>query len=167
VARLLLGRDDVDPNVGDECNITPITRAAQSGHIAIVILLLAHGADSDPKGAYGETPLAGAAQNGHVAVVKLLLDLHADQEFKDAYGKTALDHAVANGHEALIKLLGGCASPQTESMIEPSEDPPPYTKDDEVHYPLENDIGKGEKTHDEQPSVTGLALGQNLQVRPY
>ncbi len=56
---------------------TPLSRAAESGHEAVVKLLLeTKEVDVDAKDGYGRTPLSWAAGNGHEAVVKLLRRYH-------------------------------------------------------------------------------------------
>ena len=86
---------------------TPLSWAAESGHEAIVKLLLAReGVDADSKDRYSRTPLSCAARNGHEGIVKLLLAREGvDADLKDRYGRTPLSWAAESGHEALVKLL--------------------------------------------------------------
>ena len=63
---------------------TPLSRAAENGHEAVVKLLLEKGAELESKDNNGgRTPLSRAAGNGHEAVVKLLLEKGAELESKD------------------------------------------------------------------------------------
>ena len=101
---------DVDSNWKDNHGRTPLQYAIQSGHEAVVKLLLNTGkfnTSIDSKDDYNRTPLSWAAQNGHEAVVKLLLDTSkVDIDSKDKYyGWTPLSWAAQNGHEAVVKLL--------------------------------------------------------------
>jgi ankyrin repeat protein len=57
---------------------TPLCRAAQKGHEAVVKLLLEKGADVESKNGVSQTPLILAALYGREAVVKLLLKKGAD-----------------------------------------------------------------------------------------
>ncbi|KAF8456825.1 ankyrin repeat-containing domain protein, partial [Kalaharituber pfeilii] len=52
--------------------------ASSNGHIEIVNLLLAAGADVNVQGRYSDTALQGASSNGHIEIVKLLLAAGAD-----------------------------------------------------------------------------------------
>jgi hypothetical protein len=85
-------------------NQSPLLRAAEIGHKAVVKLLLENGAQLESKGGYySQMPLSWAAENGHEAVVKLLLEKGAQLESKSDYGQTPLSYAAANGHEAVVQ----------------------------------------------------------------
>jgi hypothetical protein len=79
--------------------------AANTGHEAVIKLLLEAKADIESKDLSGQTSLSRAAENGHEAVVKLLLEAKADIKSKDSRGRTPLSLAAENGHEAVVKLL--------------------------------------------------------------
>jgi ankyrin repeat protein len=88
---------------------TPLSWAAESGHEAIMKLLLATGTvDPDSKETTsGRTPLSWATGRGHEAAVKLLLDTgKVDADSKDTIsGRTPLSWAARGGHNAAVKLL--------------------------------------------------------------
>ena len=107
VVRLLLMKNEVDPDSQDEDGRTPLLWAAENGREAVVKLLLETGrVDVDSKSKSGWTPLLWAARNGHEAVVKLLLETDSvDVDSKSEYGQTPLSWAAGNGHEAVVKLL--------------------------------------------------------------
>src|SRR5947209_16654833 len=83
---------------------TPLYRAAYSGHLEIVKLLVVEfKADVNDRDDYGMTPLHLAASNGHLEVVKLLVvEFKADVHAKDRCKKTPLHKAVTSGE------LGSC-----------------------------------------------------------
>jgi ankyrin repeat protein len=90
----------------DSYSRTPLSWAAESGHEAVVKLLLDNGAELETKDSlYGQTPLSWAAESGHEAVVTLLLDKGAELETKGDYGWTPLSWAAGSGHVAVVKLL--------------------------------------------------------------
>jgi ankyrin repeat protein len=97
---------------------TPFLRAAQSGDVVLMKLLLTHGADPKINTAHGVTPLAVAAGNGWVEgvtfdwsqeeteeAVKLCLDLGIDPNLPDDEGRAALHGAAHKGRVNVIQLL--------------------------------------------------------------
>jgi ankyrin repeat protein len=82
-----------------------LLHAANTGHEAIVKLLLKTKADIELKDSTNRTLLSQAAENGHEAVVKLLLNAKANIESKDRSNWTPLSRAAKNGQEAIVKLL--------------------------------------------------------------
>ena len=107
----LLTPQQVDRNIGadlkDGYGRTPLSRAAEGGHEAVVQLLVERDdVEADSKDNYDQTPLWWAACNGHEAVVRLLVerdDVEADS--KDDDGQTPLSRAAVGGHEAVVRLL--------------------------------------------------------------
>ncbi len=83
---------------------TPLLVAVGVGHLAVVKLLLAMGAQIEATMQDG-TPLYIAAHVGHLAVVKLLLEEGAEIEATAHDGSTPLLVASQNGHTAVVKLL--------------------------------------------------------------
>jgi ankyrin repeat protein len=63
-----------DKNMGN----TPLHLAAKGGHVKIIPMLLAAGANPNVENKRGRTPLSFAAQSGPLESVKLLLDAKAD-----------------------------------------------------------------------------------------
>ena len=65
-----------NPDVKDTYGRTPLWRAAENGHEAVVKLLLEKGAELESKDYnWGRTPLLWAAENGYEAEVKLLTSI--------------------------------------------------------------------------------------------
>ncbi|KAF5639783.1 ankyrin repeat [Fusarium tjaetaba] len=108
VVKILLSRDDVDPNSEDKMsNMTSLCRAAKRGNTAIVKMLLAkQGISADHKGLLKRTLLSFAAQEGHLAVVRLLLSrLDVDPNSTDAMRRTPLSLAAGNRYTAVVQAL--------------------------------------------------------------
>jgi uncharacterized protein len=97
---------------------TALMRAAFSGDIELVQLLLAHGADPHTMSKDRETPLMAACGTGFIngynkqrtpaerlAVVKLLIDLGEDVNAADSYGITPLMVAANLGDAAIVQYL--------------------------------------------------------------
>ncbi|HNW36987.1 MAG TPA: ankyrin repeat domain-containing protein, partial [Candidatus Ozemobacteraceae bacterium] len=82
----------------DDLGRTPLHRAASSGHLSILELLVSHKANILSTDAFGNTPLHLAAAAGNDACVKFLLAAGADPSLKAADGMTPEDKASASGH---------------------------------------------------------------------
>jgi len=74
---------------------TPLSLAAENGHLEIVKVLVEEGGtDVESKDKSQRTPLSLAAENGRLEVVKFLVEKGgADVESKDNNGEMALDLA--------------------------------------------------------------------------
>ena len=107
IVRLLIDRDDINPNSKDSRGITPLSIAVKCGHVAVSKLLLEReDVDANSKDYFGETPLFAAATKGLVAIVKLLLTREGVKtDSKDNYNRTPLSAAAAQGHFEIVKLL--------------------------------------------------------------
>jgi len=107
VVKILLGREEVNPDKPDNSGKTPLSYAAQSGHEGVVKILLEREEVNPDKLNYsGETPLSYAARNGHEGVVKILLgreEVNPDNPYNS--GKTPLSDAAQSGHEGVVKIL--------------------------------------------------------------
>lgn len=101
-----------------EDGATPFLRAAQSGDVELMKLLLAHGANPKIYTAHDVTPLAVAAGIGWVEgvtfewspeenleAVKICLDLGIDPNVQDDEGRTSLHGAAHKGRPDVIQLL--------------------------------------------------------------
>ena len=73
VAKVLLGRDDVNLDKPNRDSQTPLSWAARHGHEGIVKMLLRRDeVNPDKPDNQGQVPLWYAAKNGHAGVVALL-----------------------------------------------------------------------------------------------
>lgn len=108
--RALLARG-VSPNppwVSAERPAAPLHRAAERGHVQIIRLLLAAGANVDFGDRLGASPLHYAARAGHAEVARLLLDAGASASAGTDAGVTALHEAAgsaAAGSLEVVRLL--------------------------------------------------------------
>ena len=69
---------------------TALMRASNKGHVQIVLLLLAAGANLDMVCHAGFTALMRACGAGHLQVVRVLLEAGANTDAADNNGRTAL-----------------------------------------------------------------------------
>jgi len=109
VVKLLLEREDIDPNTADTFSErTPLSWAAENGHEGVVKLLLGR-KDTNPNTTdtiYDRTPLSWAAESGHEGVVRLLLERgDVNLNIPDSTEKTAIELAVYRGHAGVVQIL--------------------------------------------------------------
>ena len=101
-----------------EDGATPFLRAAQSGDLNLMKLMLAHGADPKIATAHNDTALAVASGIGwvegitfewspeeSVEAVKMCLDLGIDPDAANKDGRTALHGAAHKGRNAVVQTL--------------------------------------------------------------
>ncbi len=83
-------------NTGKDNGATPLFLAAQAGHLNLMRVLMAVGANINPILPDGTTALMAAAQCGHCEVVRTLINAGADRDNKRIDGETALSLALSN-----------------------------------------------------------------------
>jgi len=93
--------DDVEPEKG----LTPLIIAATSGHIAVVRVLLEHGANPDLRNFDGVTALHNAVFEEQQDIAALLVQAGADPGIRDRLGNTALDLAGRTRNTQLAGIL--------------------------------------------------------------
>ena len=86
-------------------NQTPLSHAAENGHVHVVQLLLDRGAEPNLADKSGRTALLWAVLNGHRAVAEQLLAGRADVHKRDNAQWTALLFAVRNRNTHMANLL--------------------------------------------------------------
>jgi ankyrin repeat protein len=102
---MLLKQGGVDVDSRDNDGQSPLSRAAESGHSAIVEMLLDEGADVNAQGGHYGTALCAASLGSHVDVVRLLLDEGADVNAKRGWCCNALFAAVTADNNEIVALL--------------------------------------------------------------
>lgn len=89
--------------------VTALQCAAGNGHLDVVMLLVANGADvnTKPADSSGRTALLVAAEGGHVEVARFLLARSAAIDNKPGIDSspTVLQAAAGNGHLAMVQIL--------------------------------------------------------------
>lgn len=104
VQELLLS--GVNINERDEgAEQTPLMWAVQSGDVALVQMLLAHGAAVNAQDDFGKTALMFATEKNDAGIVKLLLRSGANPSVRDANAVTVADIAHAHRCSAITRLL--------------------------------------------------------------
>ncbi len=107
VVSAILNLDNVEADLKDANDWTPLSWAAALGHETIVKLLIERDdVETDSKDRYDQTPLSQAAKKGHETIVKLLIERDdVDMNSKIYNGRTPLSLAAEHGHETIVKLL--------------------------------------------------------------
>ncbi|MDZ7937217.1 MAG: ankyrin repeat domain-containing protein [Rhodoferax sp.] len=102
VAEALLKRPDIQVEVRNALDESPLMLAALQGSLEICQALIQRDADVNKP---GWTPLHYAATNSHTAVMQLLLDNHAYIDAASPNGSTPLMMAAMYGNSSAVKLL--------------------------------------------------------------
>ncbi|XP_070515069.1 ankyrin repeat domain-containing protein 17 isoform X3 [Cardiocondyla obscurior] len=105
LAQVLLAMNANVEDRGIKGDCTPLMEAASAGHVDIVTLLIAHGADVNAQSTSGNTPLMYGCAGGHEEVVRVLLDSGANVEDHNENGHTPLMEAASAGHVQVAKIL--------------------------------------------------------------
>jgi ankyrin repeat protein len=86
---------------------TPVSRAAKSGHLALMELMTRQREEDAPEVSAGDSLLQRAAYWGLDNAVRKLLDGGANPAERDRRGETALHKAARRGHLDAVEMLLG------------------------------------------------------------
>jgi len=89
----------------DRLGARPLSRAARSGHLEMVDLLLQRGAPINARDLAGATALYVAAERGQVAVVQRLIDQGADTDLRGRSGTSPVAAAAFAGRNQVVEML--------------------------------------------------------------
>ena len=107
IVSTILDHPDVDVNKRNRW-CTPLTVAAQNGHLSVVEALLDHGADTELQEGVDRasgTPLNRAIDYGYIRIVRLLLERGANPTVIDIYNRTIIHSAAVNGQDEVLRVL--------------------------------------------------------------
>jgi uncharacterized protein len=106
IARMLVEAGaDVNRPSDNSIRVAPLHSAVESGSVALLDLLLSHGAKPDCVEFLEATPLHSAAARGSREMVVKLLAAGASRHLKTKDGKTAADLALQYGHPEIADLV--------------------------------------------------------------
>lgn len=103
----LINRTQVPVNARTTNGTTPLHLAAWEGHISVINVLVALGAQLDSRTEGGYTPLHCAATSNHVDAIRELVRVRADVSVRESRsGASPLHWAARGGHlEAIAELI--------------------------------------------------------------
>lgn len=101
---IILDSEDIDIDAATYMGTTALIRAASSGHLDLVKLLMSRGADPTKANWYG-TVLHCAAEAGQCESISFLLDSGMNIDLRDTFGRTPLHCASNQRHVLAMELL--------------------------------------------------------------
>lgn len=100
----ILDSEDIDIDAPTHIGTTALMRAASSGHVEIVKLLMSRGADPTKANWYGSA-LHCAAEAGQCESISVLLDTGMNIDLRDTFGRTPLHCTSDQRHVLATELL--------------------------------------------------------------
>ena len=118
MVKVLLTAPEIDKDIRDERNQTPLHAAAHNGHTEVVQVLVDAHANIAARDENDRTPLHLAASNGRTDVVTILLAAGAEVDALDKNNATPLCLTTAHDHLAVVKvLLAAHANPNLNTPL--------------------------------------------------
>ncbi|MBU4334196.1 MAG: ankyrin repeat domain-containing protein, partial [Candidatus Omnitrophica bacterium] len=109
IIKVLLDEYNIDVNIRNANNGTPLHVAASQANPKAAIILIEHGAEIDARTLNGSTPLHFAVfksgRPGHIEAAKILIENGADVNAKTDEGVTPLSMAFFRNNKEVINLL--------------------------------------------------------------
>ncbi|KAE9246305.1 hypothetical protein PF004_g4867 [Phytophthora fragariae] len=99
------GAVEVNAVSGGTSKATPLTLAAQNGHLECVRILVTHGARVDLGDKLKKTPLILAVKNGHTRVAAVLINGGANVNAYDTSENSVAHYAASYGWPSCLQLL--------------------------------------------------------------
>ena len=149
---------------------SPLSVAAQYGHLTVVQYLLEQGADKEKANNNGASPLFLAAQNGHLGVVQKLLEQGANVNKANNVGVSPLWIAAYYGHLVVVQFLLEQGADKDKTRSDGSS--PLWIAALQGHlgvvqYLLEHGADKNKAKNDNTTSISIAAQNGHLAVVQY
>jgi len=104
-------------SLSDPFRRTPLIIASMNGHLAVVNLLIARGAEVNARDANRATALSYASEKGYEEAARALIRAHADVNARDRFGDRPLFAATRENFPQLVSvLLSAGADPFARSL---------------------------------------------------
>ena len=102
---LMAGGADINQQLQQASNATPLIRAADQGHTELVAMFLKAGAKMELRTMDGETALMRAAANNHAEAVRELMQAGARADTVGDLDFTPLRMAASRGHDEAMQIM--------------------------------------------------------------
>jgi len=152
IARLLLEDRSPEekglcPDIRDKYNMTPLHDASRHGDVAVVSVLLEHGADASLRDKFDRTPFTVAWQYGHESIMRMLADSAYQPQSIGSLNKERLP-VWSMARRGLTELITRALKTRGHDLHIPE----PCTENSPLHCAVENN----------EPDILSMLLGTNM-----